>query len=122
MFSFLLDNVACLISFCSITNNTGRTGSVIWFPEIYFYEIRACNIISNMNPYSNSNMILTDGKVYVSDSLIVNNSATYMISNRGGYDVTLSNCTVDETSKCSGKTNFVSKPATSFINRINFFI
>ena len=113
-------DLACSISYCTVAYNTGKTGSLIYLAASYFFKIDSCNIISNTHPSSGGVMILTNGKLEITGSCIINNSATYVIKNRNSNAVTLTNCTIDSFSKCSGSTNNINIPKTSFINKIKF--
>jgi predicted outer membrane repeat protein len=112
------DSVASSISYSSIANNTLSVGDNIYLSSSYVYEIDSCNIISNTDKGTERAVILTDGSLNLRGSCIVNNLATYVLRNRGGKTVTVTNCTIDPSNKNSGAIVITSTPQTSFINKI----
>jgi hypothetical protein len=112
------DSVASSISYSSFANNFASDGVCIYLSSSYLYEIDSCNVISSTNQASNTAVILADGSLNLRVSCIVNNSATYVIHNRGGKTVTVTNCTIDPSNKNSGTVVITSTPQTSFINKI----
>jgi hypothetical protein len=112
--------VASSISYSSIANNTVSSGFCIALYHSYLKEVYSCNIISNTDKSTNNPLIYVSGSLNLRDSCILNNSATYVIQNAGGYSVTLTNCTIESTSICSGSTTIVSTPKTSFINGLKY--
>jgi hypothetical protein len=114
------DHVASSISYSTVANNVVSNGHCICFDLPYLCEIDSCNIISNIDQSSNKGLIYVCGSLNLRGSCIINNSATYLIQNVGGYTITATNCTIDSTSICSGSTTIVSTPGNSFINRIKY--
>jgi predicted outer membrane repeat protein len=112
------DSVASSISYSSFANNFASDGVCIYLSSSYLYEIDSCNVISNTNKGTSYGIILADGSLNLRGSYIINNSATYVIHNRGGRTVTVTNCTIDPSNKNYGTVVITSTPQTSFINKI----
>jgi hypothetical protein len=112
--------VASSISYTTVANNIVSDGKCIILGSSYSYEIDSCNFISNTDRSSNRGLIHVSGSLNMQGSCIVNNSGTYIIYNGGGKSITVTNCTIDSTSKNYGNVVINSTPATSFINKIEF--
>jgi hypothetical protein len=113
------NSVASSISYSSFTNNIVSSGICILLGSSKLYEIDSCNIISNSDLSSGNGLIKVSGSLNLRGSCILSNSGTYIIYNSGANTITVTNCTIDATSKCYGSTVIVSTPKTSFINKID---
>jgi hypothetical protein len=111
--------VASTISYTTVANNVVASGMCIVLESSNLHEVYSCNFISNTDQSSNNGLMIVSGSLNLRDSCILNNSATYVIRNSGGKSITVTNCTMDSTSKFSGTVTISSTPKTSFINRID---
>jgi hypothetical protein len=83
------------------------------------YEIKSCNILRNIQSSSTQGTICTAGNLMISDSCILENTATYIFhQTSSSYTITLSNCTVDSTSN-NGYVTTKNKVTKSFILALN---
>jgi hypothetical protein len=113
------NSVTCSLSYSSFANNIA-----IWYCCIKLwmsnakYEIKSCNVLRNTQvDLSAYGLIRTHGNTVIQDSCILENKANYIFY-VDSYTVTLSNCTVDSTSKTGNliMSNTVTK---SFILALN---
>jgi hypothetical protein len=109
---------ASTFSYLSITDNIDTLGYTVYLSSSCLYEIDSCNFISNTDKTSNRAIIITDGSLNLRGSCIINNAVPYAIENRGGYSVTVTNCTIDSSIRYSGAVSILSTPKTSFINNL----
>jgi hypothetical protein len=110
----------CLFSYSSFTDNT-LTGYTVFFlwRQGSKYEIKSCNILRNTQPLGNGEgIVYTYGNTVIEDSCILENKATYILYSESSYTTTLSNCTVDSTSKY-GTVITQSTATKSFILALN---
>jgi hypothetical protein len=75
--------------YCCIYFNTGGAK----------YEMKSCNILRNIQGSSSNGLIHTYGITTIEDSCILENTATNIFWAYSSYAITLSNCTVDKTSR-----------------------
>jgi hypothetical protein len=91
----------CSFSHSSFTDNTltGYTVFFLWNTGSK-YEIKSCNIIRNTQPLGNGEgTIYTYGNTIIEGSCILENNANCIFYQSSSYTITISNCTVDSTSK-----------------------
>jgi hypothetical protein len=87
LYSTFADNIAMDHVCISLEVNTG-------------YEIKCCNIIRNTESSSGTDgIILNRGRLVIEDSCILENKATYIFYSTSSNTITLSNCTVDKTTR-----------------------
>jgi hypothetical protein len=106
-YSTIADNIASSCT-CIMLNMPGAKN-----------EIKSCNILRNTQPLGNGEgTVYANGNLNIEDSCILENKATYIFYATSSYIITLSNCTVDSTSKYGSLTiqNTVTK---SFILALN---
>jgi hypothetical protein len=113
--------VICSLSYSSIADNYASCDNCIMF-----YgggaksEIKCCNILRNTEVSLNGRgTIYTAGNTMIEGSCILENNATYIFyQHSSSYTITLSNCTVDKTTRYGSLTiqNTVTK---SFIHGLN---
>jgi hypothetical protein len=95
------NSVTCSLSYSSFTDNIATHSICIclWTNGAK-YEIKSCNILRNTQGSSSNGIIYTTGNLIIEDSCILENTATYVFyQGFSSYTITLSNCTVDSTSK-----------------------
>jgi hypothetical protein len=107
-YSSFVDNIASGYT-CIRFYNTGSN-----------YEIKSCNILRNTQVTLNSEgTIYTCGNLKIEDSCILDNTATYIFwVSSSSYTITLSNCTIDKTTK-NGNVVTQSIVTKSFILALN---
>jgi hypothetical protein len=114
------NSVTSSLTYSSFTDiiATGYTCIMLWTTGAN-YEIKSCNILRNTQVSSSGGTVWSVGNVIIEYSCILENTATY-IFNQGdsNYRTTLSNCTVDSTSK-SGNVITQSTITKSFIHALN---
>jgi hypothetical protein len=114
------NSITCSLTYSSITDNIAPGYNFIWLNTGGAkYEIKSCNILRNSQVSSSYGIIYTSGNLKIEDSCILENTATYIFhQGSSSYTITLSNCTVDSTSKYGNVVtqNTVSK---SFIHALN---
>jgi hypothetical protein len=112
-------SVTCSVSYSSFVNN-----HVIGYACIAFnrggpkHEIKYCNIIRNSQSSTSDGLIRICGNTWIDDSCILENTATTIFWVYSSYKITLSNCTVDSTSKY-GSVVTQSTVTKSFIHGLN---
>jgi hypothetical protein len=78
-------------------------------------DIKCCNIIRNTQVYVESGLIYAGTNLTIEDSCIIEDNASYYFEpSSSGYTITLSNCTVDKTTKI-GKLTIQNTVTKSFI-------
>jgi hypothetical protein len=114
------NNIAGSFSYCSITDNIATSNACI---QLYRgnskYEIKSCNILRNTQPSSSYGVISSWGNSIIQDCCILENTATYIFYvYSSSYTITLSNCTVDKTTK-NGNVVTQKTATKSFILALN---
>jgi hypothetical protein len=91
----------CSLLYCAFVDNKATQYNCIYFRDSgVIYEIKCCNILRNtQGTLSSSGTIYTSGSLNIEDSCILENEATYIFYSSSSCTITLSNCTVDKTSK-----------------------
>jgi hypothetical protein len=96
------NSVTCSLTYSSFTDNTA-TVSICLYLYTYSanYEIKSCNIIRNIQGNLGSlGIIRTSGNMIIENSCILENKAnTIFYESYSSCIITISNCTVDSTSK-----------------------
>jgi hypothetical protein len=95
-------SVTCLLMYSSFVDNIANWATLILFNAGGAkYEFKSCNILRNTQNYVNSEGTLwTNGNTMFVDSCILENNANIIFYQASSsYSITLSNCTVDSTSK-----------------------
>jgi hypothetical protein len=114
------NSVTSSLTYSSFTDNVARgyTCIMLWTTGAN-YEIKSCNVLRNTQVSSSGGTVWSIGNVIIESSCILENTATY-IFNQGdsNYRTTLSNCTVDSTSK-NGNVITQSTITKSFIHALN---
>jgi hypothetical protein len=94
------NSVTCSLSYSSITDNSAANYICIYFwGTAANYEIKSCNILRNTQVSNSYGTIRSDENLMIKDSCILENTATNIFYAYSSYIITLSNCTVDKTSK-----------------------
>jgi hypothetical protein len=87
-------------TYSSFADNTAASCNCFWLNRVGAkYEIKSCNIIRNAQVTSTQGTIYVSGDMMIEDSCILENNATCIFFQASSYTITLSNCTVDSTSK-----------------------
>jgi hypothetical protein len=91
----------CSLSYYSFTDNIANGYGCVWLNGGGAnYKIKNCNILRNTQVTINSHgIVYTSGNLEIGDSCILENKATYIFNQASSYTITLSNCTVDSSSK-----------------------
>jgi hypothetical protein len=90
----------CSLSFCSFIDNVTTSHTCIMLSRPVNYEIKCCNIIRNMQSSSSNGITSAYGSAIIEDCCILKNTAAYIFwVYSSSYTITLSNCTVDSTSR-----------------------
>jgi hypothetical protein len=116
-----LNSVTCSFSYSTFADNIaiGYTCIILWTSGMK-HEIKSCNILRNtQGSLDSEGTIYTVGDVIILNSCILENTATYIFhQGDSSYPITVSNCTVDSTSKYGNVVtqNTVTK---SFIHALN---
>jgi hypothetical protein len=94
------NSVTCSLTYSSFADNiaAGYTCIFLWRTGAN-YEIKCCNILRNTQVSSSEGTIWVSGNLMIEDSCVLENKATYIFYVSSSYTITLSNCTVDKTSK-----------------------
>ena len=114
------NSVTGSLSYCSITDNVAN-GNVCIHP---YYggsnsEIKSCNILRNtQSNLSEAGIIHANDNVMITDSCILENQATYIFNQVSSCTITVSNCTLDSTSK-TGNVVIQNTVTKSFIHALN---
>jgi hypothetical protein len=109
--------VASSLKYSSFTDNNAIMGNCIFMNSES--EIKSCNILRNTQGFRDKfGTISSSENLVISDSCILENTATYIFHQSSSYTITLTNCTVNSTSNKGSLTiqNTVSK---SFILALN---
>jgi hypothetical protein len=95
------NSVTCTLSHSSFADNNAIGYTCISFCTTGAnYEIKSCNILRNtQGSLGSQGTIYTPGNTAIDDSCILENKATYTFYAYSSYIITLSNSTVDSTSK-----------------------
>jgi hypothetical protein len=115
------NSLTCSLSYSTFADNiaTGYTCIMLWTTGMK-HEIKSCNILRNtQGSLSSEGTIYTVGDVMILNSCILENTATYIFhQGDSSYRITVSNCTVDSSSKYGNVVtqNTVTK---SFIHALN---
>jgi hypothetical protein len=95
-------SVTSLFSYSTFADNRASQFSCLWCNRGGAkYEMKYCNILRNTQASSSYGIIFARGNLMIEDSCILENRApTYIIYQEDtSYTITLSNCTIDSTSK-----------------------
>jgi hypothetical protein len=113
------NSITSSLTFCTIADNIATGYNCIYFETGGAkYEIKSCNIIRNTQVSGSYGTIYTWGNTNIDDSCILENSATYIFYASSSYTITLSNCTVDSTTRYGSL--IIQRTATkSFILALN---
>jgi hypothetical protein len=112
------NSVTCSLTYSSFSDNIANGNKCIRLDRSGSkYEIKSCNILRNKEITGSYGIVYADGNLKIEDSCILENTATYIFY-ANSYTITLSNCTVDSTSKYGNVVtqNTVTK---SFIHALN---
>jgi hypothetical protein len=110
----------CSLSYSSFADNKASDYICIWFGTTGAkYEMKCCNILRNTQVSSSWGIIHTNGNMIIEDSCILENEATSIFYVDPPHTLTLSNCTVDKTTKAGGSFTIVSTVTKSFIHGLN---
>jgi hypothetical protein len=114
-------SVTCSLTYSSFVDNYAAqyTCVFLWQNPVYF-EIRSCNIIRNTQASLGSEgTIATCGNLFVDDSCILENKATYTLyQGSSNYRIFISNNTIDSTSN-NGYLVIRNTASKSFILALN---
>jgi hypothetical protein len=93
------NSVTCLLSYSTFADNYATSQICIYLCSSGLkHEIKSCNILRNTQVSSSDGIIYTSGNLVIEDSCILENSANYIFySTSSSYTITLSKCTVDKT-------------------------
>jgi hypothetical protein len=114
------NTVTCSFTYSSFADNraTYYYGILLWISGAN-YEIKSCNILRNTQGTSSSGgTIATIGSLMITDSCILGNNANYIFYQAHPYTITVSNCTLDSTSRY-GTVTIKSTATKSFIHALN---
>jgi hypothetical protein len=94
-------NSVCSLLYSTFAGNDATSENCILFNRGgAVYEIKYCNILRNTEvSVSGRGTICTSGNLMIEDSCILENEATYIFYTYSSYTITLSNCTVDKTTR-----------------------
>jgi hypothetical protein len=118
--SAVSDSVTGSLSYCSITDNVANGATCIhpWYGGSNC-EIKSCNILRNTQGTLNlGGTIYAKDNVKITDSCILENQATYIFNQGSSSTITVSNCTLDSTSK-TGNVIIQNTVTKSFILALN---
>jgi predicted outer membrane repeat protein len=94
------NSVTCSLTYSSFSDNNANDYSCVWFNAGGAeYKIKNCNILRNSQVSSSYGLIYASGNLIIEDSCILENTATNTFHQGASYKITVSNCTVDSTSK-----------------------
>jgi hypothetical protein len=106
-------------SYSSFTDNIGTGYTCIrLYGSGVNYEIKSCNILRNSHVSTSEGIIHSRGNTIISDSCILENIGTYIFYISSPYTITLTNCTVDKTTR-KGSLIIQNTATTSFILALN---
>jgi hypothetical protein len=112
--------VTCSLTYSTFSDNIAYGDKCIYLEKTGAkFEIKSCNILRNTEISGAFGIIYASGNMMIEDSCILENNATYIFrQGSSSYKITLSNCTVDNTSNNRYLTikNTVTK---SFIHALN---
>jgi hypothetical protein len=115
------NSVMTSLLYSTFANNSASERSCIWCNNGGTkYEIKCCNVLRNAQVnYNSCGTIFARGNLMIEDSCILENTAACIFyQESSSYTITLSNCTVDSTSKYG--TVITQKTVTkSFIHGLN---
>jgi hypothetical protein len=113
------NSVTGSISYSTFVDNTGTGYICIWLQRGGAkYEIKSCNILRNSHVSTSQGIIQASGNTIISDSCILENIGTYIFYASSSYTITLTNCTVDKTTR-TGSLILQNTVTTSFILALN---
>jgi hypothetical protein len=111
--------VTCSFSYSSFTDNTASVQICIYFnrngPR---FEMNYCNILRNKEFSSSHGIFYVPGNCMIKDCCILDNTATYIFYVWSSSTLTISNCTVDNTTN-NGYLTIKNTVTKSFIHRLN---
>jgi hypothetical protein len=118
--SYDSSSVTCSLSYTSIVDNHSTDENCIMFYRGGAKsEIKCCNILRNTEVSLNKRgTIHTAGNTMIEGSCILENNATYIFYQHSSYTITLSNCTVDKTTRY-GSLIIQNTVTKSFIHGLN---
>jgi hypothetical protein len=113
------NSVTCSFSYFTFADNIVTSVHCIWLVTTGAkYEIKSCNFLRNVVASSSRALIRSDGNLMIYDSCILENTATYTFYAWSSYSITLSNCTIDKTTR-TGSLIIQNTAAKSFILALN---
>jgi hypothetical protein len=115
------NSVTCSLTYSSFADNIATGNACIQFwRRGSKLEIKSCNILRNTQVnIDNEGTIITIGNLMIEDSCILENKAKYIFYQEdSSFIITLSNCTVDSTSK-TGSLIIQNTVTKSFIFALN---
>jgi hypothetical protein len=117
----------CIVSYCSIVNNTANGGysCIRFYSSGSTHRIDTCNIISNKQTATTHGTIKAFSNILIEDSCILGNneenSVFYTYSS--SYTITVSNCTVDNNRFTgAGSVIFTKTAKSSFIHALSHIV
>jgi hypothetical protein len=112
-------SVTCSVSYSSFTDNSAPGYICLCFTNSGSkYEMKSCNVLRNTEGSGSEGIIRAYGNLNIEDSCILENTATYIFYQSSSYTITLSNCTVDKTTK-NGYLTIKNTVTKSFILGLN---
>jgi hypothetical protein len=114
------NSITCSFPYSSFADNIATTAICLYFwSSGSNTEFKYCNIIRNtQNSLGTFGTIRTNGNLRIEDSCILENKANYMFVQEYSFTFTLSNCTIDSTSK-TGTVVIQNTVSKSFIFALN---
>jgi hypothetical protein len=95
------NSVTCSLIYSSFADNKDANWiSIYLYSSGANFEIKNCNIIRNSQVHTSSyGLFYTTGNVRIENSCILENKAPYIFYQASSYTITVSNCTLDKTTK-----------------------
>jgi hypothetical protein len=110
-------NALCSLTYSTFADNKApQYNCITLYGKCPNHEIKYCNIIRNTQNGGSEGIIWIDNSMTIENSCILENTATYIFYT--SYTITLSNCTVDKTSR-SGSLIIQNTVTKSFIHALN---
>jgi hypothetical protein len=115
----------CIISYCSIVNNTANGGykCIRLYHSGSTHRVDTCNIINNKQTASEYGTIYANANILIKDSCILGNNEGKTVFYASSYTITISNCTVDNNRYSGGGSVIFTKTAErSFIHALSHVV
>jgi hypothetical protein len=110
-------NALCSLTYSTFADNKAPQYNCIGlWNKCPNHEIKYCNILRNTQYLNKEGIIRVENSMTIENSCILENNATYIFYT--AYTITLSNCTVDKTSR-SGSLIIQNTVTKSFIHALN---